>query len=72
VTNRPAAVRWAYVLFNASILVAVALGLLAVWWEDLGNKLLGKVFWTDLIVFAASALILAGYRTVTTRNGSAD
>ena len=63
--TQPAAIRFAYVLFNASILIAAAIGVMAIWWEELGTKLLGKMIMTDLIIFGGCTFVLAGYRTIT-------
>jgi len=53
----------AEILFNASVMVAAAFGLLFIW-HPLESEVVQKVFGSILVLLAASALLLAGYRTV--------
>lgn len=59
----PRAIRATLVLFNLSVVVAGAFGLVFIWYPPESETVI-RIFSSVLVVFAACMLILGGYRTV--------
>ena len=59
----PRFIVWTHVVFNVSVVVGCAFGLLFIW-DPPESVLIQKAFGSVLVIFVASTLLLAGYRTV--------
>jgi predicted membrane protein len=59
----PRAIRFTLVLFNISVVVAGAMGIVFIW-DPPESETVIRAFTSVLVVFAVCMLILGGYRTV--------
>jgi uncharacterized membrane protein len=58
----------AHVVFNVSVVIACAIGLVYIW-MPFTNEVAAKAFGSDLVLLAGSMLLLAAHRTVFWRAG---